>query len=213
MEKMSASRQAGKNELPQDLPQELLEICTSQNGGMSQDGYFHFFGMAGPVEHNIVDWNKPDLWKKEFGLNESAFIFAEDAFGGQYFLQRNETPMPVSILSISDGKSYFMAENFQLFVKDVIEDPNSEIGIELKQLAQDFLKDMSQREPFSHIAYKTPIIFGGSETDFKNFELLGSVANLRISGQLFAQVKNLPKGTRIKKIEVDKENMRLRLVY
>jgi hypothetical protein len=55
----------------------------------------------------------------------------------------------------------------------------------------------------------SPLVqFSGSTS----LELVQSLANLRIAGQVITQAKALPPGTRIRKVEIDWENARIRLV-
>src|SRR5215217_6883980 len=72
------------NRWPKKVDTDLLRFLSSCNGGYTQDYFFHFFGTQGPKEHNIFEWNNPDLWKKHFGIGEDIFFFAEDIWGHQY---------------------------------------------------------------------------------------------------------------------------------
>src|SRR6266480_1463356 len=66
----------------QDSYRYFLSLC---DGGYTEDRFFHFFGVRGPISHNLEEWNRVELWKHFYGLDDTAFVFAEDIFGTQFF--------------------------------------------------------------------------------------------------------------------------------
>ena len=118
------------------------------------------------------------------------------------------------MLDCSCGKTYFMADSYDNFVKDIVDDPSGEINGETKEIVKRFFKITKQNwEPFVHLSYKIPIILGGSETDINNLELCDSIVNLTILGQLINQIKKLKPGTIIKDIQIDHANREVKLIY
>jgi hypothetical protein len=55
-------------------------------------------------------------------------------------------------------------------------------------------------QPFTHVTCKTPVVFGGLQTDLENLEVVDSASNMTFLGQIVSQTKDLPPGTRIDRI-------------
>ena len=75
------------SDIPSDLPDSYKKLLEECNGGYASEGYFHFFGLMGPLCHNVILWNQSD-WRNLYLLKESWFIFAEDILGCQYYIKR-----------------------------------------------------------------------------------------------------------------------------
>lgn len=201
------------DDLPSDLPDTYKNLLDNSNGGYVSDRYFHFFGLAGPIQHNVVLWNQSE-WRDFYSLEKSWFVFAEDIFGNQFFIKRHGRKGSIYMLDCCHGRIYFMAGSYDSFVNDIVEDPIDEVISKSKKLAEKFFLTTKQRwEPFVHLSYKLPLVLGGEETDVANMELCDSLVNLTILGQIIAQTKDLKPGTVIRNIQIDRKNCTARLVF
>ncbi len=199
--------------VPDSLPVAYLNLIKDSNGGFTEDRYFHFFGFKGPRKHKINEWNAINLWKKYFGLTDDCFVFAEDMFGNQYFFKRYDTENVIYVLWISTGQIDFMADKFEYFVHDIVDDTSAEIMGELKGLGRSFFLNIRNKwEPFKHISHKIPVLLGGKD-ELDNLELCDSLTNIILLGQLNSQLKNLPFGACIKDVIYDKESLEVHLIF
>lgn len=210
---VSNGRSFSLKDIPNELPDSYKSFLEKYNGGYASDEYFHFFGLSGPLQHNVILWNRSG-WRQEYSLDDSWFIFAEDIFGSQYFIKTKRRKESVYVLDCIRGTNHFMADSFDYFIRDIVDDPTEEVIGESKRIAQSFFQRTNLSwVPFVHLSYKHPIIFGGSETDINNIELCDSIVNLTILGQLIEQTKKLEPGTVIKEIQIDQRNRQVRLIY
>src|SRR5438132_2552811 len=205
---------AGERRRVEDLPDWLepdyklfLSLC---EGGYTDECHFHFFGLSGPPEHNVLEWNRPDLWKNDFGITEPWFFFAEDVFGNQYYFTSGRRRV-VKTFWIEYGESDLAAANFADFVQDVVLDKSTRIL--QRSLAAKFLEPhQAQFEAGRHLGYRIPLKLGGCDTDVGNLELVEAVSHLKFCGQVISQVKGLPVGTKIVDIEMDRDKGLIKLI-
>ncbi|MBN2590255.1 MAG: SMI1/KNR4 family protein [Sedimentisphaerales bacterium] len=201
------------SDLPLDLPDSYRSLLATCNGGYTYDDFFHFFGLIGPVQHNVIEWNQNKYWKDYYHLDDNCFVFAEDVFGGQYFFKRGGRKNAIYMLAPDDGKTYFIADYFENFLKDIIADSDNMYSEE-KTLAEAFFAIPGNRKKyFHHLSCKTPIILGGDEEDIENLDLCESLVNLSILGQLVHGLENVKPGTIIKDVEIDYINKKVRLIF
>jgi len=195
--------------LPEELDEDYRRFISVCNGGYTKDYFFHFLGNSGPIQHNVLEWNVPETWKKWFEISEPWFFFAEDMWGDQFFFTTGRRRV-IKTLWIHNGTSSLAAANFIDFLQDVVFDDTRD---EMKALAQKFFEGTGEQfQPFKHISYKIPLGLGGSETDISNMELSDSLANLRFAGQVSTQLKKLAPGTRIVDIQIDYQSGLLKLI-
>jgi hypothetical protein len=216
--------------LPKNLDETFVEFLSRCNGGYTSDGFFHLFGCSGGRGHNIFEWNNSDLWKKYYGLDDNFFAFAEDIFGDQYgfdlkkpsysngaradgrldFSASEGEEGNIKILFVDTGKLIPAAPSFEDFIEICVLDPDED----LRGLHRAFVETTRSPVPVRcHIAYRHPLVLGGSETDLDNLELSDSASHLRLLGQIVTQTRLLPRGTRIKDVLVDKEKGEVKLLY
>lgn len=201
------------DDLPLDLPKSYIALLATCNGGNTYDGFFHFFGLFGPVQHNVIEWNRDKLWKAFYHLDDACFVFVEDIFGGQYFFKRGKRRNAIYMLSPDDGKTYFIADNYENFLKDVVDDSDA-IYSEEKALAEAFFAiPKNEKKYLNHLSYKKPIILGGNQGDINNLDQRDSLVNLSILGQLVRGLENVEPGTVIKDVEIDYVNKEVRLIF
>jgi hypothetical protein len=197
--------------LPDGLGVDYIEFVTTTNGGYTSDNLFHFFGVTGPREHDVLHWNRPKTWKKAFGLDERCFVFAEDVLGNQYYFHLGTRRKAAKVFCIDDGTSLPCADDFSGFIDNVVN--SHEVTAAPGQLLADFLKfSHLQYMPFNHLSSNIPARLGGDDTDLENLEFTNSITHLNFMGQLVTQLKNIPEGTVIKDVIFDRETMELKLI-
>jgi hypothetical protein len=195
--------------LPVGLDPVYVRFLTNCAGGYTADHLWHFFGLCGPPEHHVVEWNSPSLWKATFGLDERFFVFAEDILGNQYGFVRRETWQRVKMLSVVTGELTVAPYPFPAFVECMVLEPGA--LPEMAALAGAYFETTGQAyRPFHHLEYLVPPILGG-EQDVTNVALTASVSNLKVAGQVLTQVKQLPPGTRITRVTADAETRTIQL--
>jgi hypothetical protein len=203
----------GMADLPSNLPGCYRSFLESCNGGYTAGCYFHFFGLTGPVHHNVILWNRSE-WRTWYSLDASWFIFAEDILGSQYYVKTKGRTGSVYMLDCNSGKTYFMADTYDRFIRNVVEDPAETVIGESKRIAAEFFHASGCKwKPFLHLSCRVPSLLGGSETDVSNIELCDSITNLTILGQLVSQTRNLKPGTIIKDVQIDYQKREIRLIY
>ncbi len=201
------------DDLPSDLPEGYRALLATCNEGNTCDDFFHFFGLVGPIQHNVIEWNRNKHWKTFFHLDDACFVFVEDIFGGQYFFKRGGRKNAVYTLDPDDGKTYFMADNFKGFLEDIIADSDAMCSKE-KELAEAFFAvPGNKKRCLHHLSYKTPIILGGDQGDINNLDQCDSLANLSILGQIVRGLENVEPGTAVKDVEIDYVNKEVRLIF
>jgi len=201
------------DDLPSDLPESYIALLATYNGGNTYDDFFHFFGLVGPTQHNVIEWNRDELWKDFYHLDCTWFVFVEDIFGRQYFFKRGGRKNAIYMLAPDDGKTYFMADYFEIFLKDIIADSDAMYSEE-KALADAFFAIPGNKKKYlHHLSYKTPIILGGCQGDITNLDQCDSLVNLSILGQLVRGLENVEPGTVVKDVEIDYVNKKIRLIF
>jgi hypothetical protein len=197
--------------LPEGLDESLRLFLKRFNGGYTKDSYFHFFGTREPRQRDLFTWNEPELWKKYYGLGGDWFFFAEDAFGNQFGCDLKRSGDAVQLLWVDDGRLEAFADSFEDFIEFTVFDPDN--FKKMRELSENVYRLAGTRLPrFQHIAYRKPLLLGGSASDLRNLEFAESGGHLRLVGQIVQQVKKLPKGTRIKQVLLDRERGEIKLV-
>lgn len=200
-------------DIPNDLPQDYLVAITKSNGGYTEDRFLHFFGTEGPLHHNIVEWNKKNLWKQYYDLKDHWFIFAEDIFGGQYFFKRGGRRNAIYVLDSTTGNINYIADTYNIFL-ELSSNDEKDINRGMKTFAHSILTlKNSDWIPFEHLSCTIPIYLGGDGNDPSNYEFCDSVVNLSINGQLLKQLKDVPVGTVIKDVKIDYINKKASLIF
>jgi hypothetical protein len=198
-------------QLPTNLQEGYRYFLSLCDGGYTRDHFLHFFGQKGPLHHNLLEWNRPELWKGYYGLADESFVFAEDVFGTQFSFDVRGNRRAVKMLNPDGGTSSLCANTFEEFLEtEVFCDAATSAS---RQLCSRFFSVRGERwRPFTHLAYRVPPSLGGNDADLGNLEIMSSVVNLKILGQIAQQVKSLPAGTRIQDVRIDYQNESIQLI-
>ena len=187
--------------LPANLQESYRNFLSLCDGGYTADHFFHFFGLRGPREHNLLAWNETGLWKRYYDLDETTFVFAEDILGTQFCFDVRGNRRVVKMFRPSSGRLSLCANTFEEFVEDEVLRRTADAQI--RELAENFFRAKQETfRPFTHIACKVPPALGGSDSDLNNLELIAASTNLSFLGQVASQVKHLEPGTRIGEIRM-----------
>jgi len=185
----------------------LIDLC---DGGYTPDFQYHFFGLSGPVGHNVLEWNRQELWKHYYGLNENHFVFAEDVMGSQYFVTLGSPRKVVRTLVNEGGSITTIAMDLPHFIEIIFSD---EFSKDVRDLFQRFIAVKKiQYNPLHHLSHKIPVSLGGGDQDLDNLEFTDSISDMRFYGQVAKQLKLLPLGTRIREIAVDELTKEVRII-
>jgi hypothetical protein len=187
---------------------DYAKFSASGGSGYTKDGFFHFFGGQGPVEHDLYAWNEPSVWQTFFDLRPGWLAIAEDAFGHQFCMRPDGRRPVVKVLSPWTGDFSLIANSFEDFLRDFL--LGTESWSSLHEQYQAIISRPSMRHrQFCQLTPLVPPILGGDGDDPTQFEWLGSSVNMSMLGQLFAQLKNVEPGTLINKLEIDKVSGRV----
>jgi hypothetical protein len=191
---VSTSGPKAEEPAPSNLQQGYLDFLNLSDGGYTADHFFHLFGRRGPASNDLFEWNRVDLWKANYLLDSNRFVFAENIFGFQYFFDIRANRKVVNMLDPATGKIDLCTNSFEDFIEDEVF--SDEFNSEDRELAEQFYEEKRiEFKPFTHIACEIPILLGGKSRDPENLELIDSLTNLSITGQIVRQVRDLPPGT------------------
>lgn len=141
---------------------------------------------------NVLYWNNPDTWKKEYnGFFHDIWSFAEDVFGYQYAFGRTG----VLHIDIETGKTKEICRTFSEWIEVILHDIDYYTGFSVAQLWE----KEKINEPLSgiyHLCPITPFVCGG-KYEIDNLFRCEARKHLRIMSQLAKQIRDLPDGTQI----------------
>jgi hypothetical protein len=168
--------------------------CLNRGGVHVFSKALRIFGLTSDERaQNIVKWNNPNSWKKEYKtFFADAWAFAEDVFGCQYLFDSKG----VIRLDIETGELTSLCAKFTEWIALILDEPNFYSGASIaKQWS-----DVHPEEPLTgkyHLSPITPFVCGGTY-DLDNFFRVNSVENLQFKANFANQIKDLPDGSQIK---------------
>jgi len=179
-----------------------MAFCHSGGAGYTPDGFFHFFGSAGPVEHSLEEWNSSTQWHQHFDVDAAWFAFAEDVFGHQFCLRRDGRRPVVKVLDPWLGSFTMAANGFGHFVSGIV--LGDKIWEPLRSLYRKTarLPGMQFRK-YCHLSPKVAPVLGGSADFPDDFEWCSSSTDISLLGQLHFALKDVPPGSVVERVDVD----------
>jgi hypothetical protein len=144
-----------------------------------------------------------ESWRTTWGvyygmLIPNIRIFASDSFGVYYGLdERNK----VAIFWSETGELETLGVGIDEFYTMIKEDPERTINISLYNDAEKKLGKIKSNE---HFSFKVELSLGG-ELSVDNLVITDEVSHMRQLGKIAQQILQLPVGTEINKVELEKD--------
>jgi hypothetical protein len=169
----------------------LREILGRKNGFFCFESALRVFPYATVDESwGIEDWNDPSLWKGDYqGLAGNLFCFAEDLFGGQFFL----TEDGVHTFDAETGDREAIASTLTEWAEKILIDYSVLTG---HPLAHQWQKNNGVLRPRQRLMAKRPFVLGG-KFEVTNLVALDGVRVMKNLGNLAHQIHTVPDGSPI----------------
>lgn len=170
----------------------LAEILGRKNGFYAYESALLVRPVArGSSPLGLAEWNATGLWKAAFDQNlDDTIFFAEDVFGGQFFLRGDH----VWAFDPETGQSKAVSPSVEAWAEMVLSDYAFQTGFPIAhawQLTNGPLK------PGERLLPKVPFVCGG-KYEVENLYLLDEVSGMTLRASLANQVYNLPDGAQIR---------------
>ncbi len=177
---------------PEELAAGLEVLLLACNGFYAFESALHVYpSTATASELGVAKWNEPELWRETFdALGDGWCCFAEDAFGGQFAIGPNGV---VGLLDPEIGLIEHLAADIEAWAKRVLDDYTVLTGW---PLAHEWQVANGPLRPGRRLIPKVPFVLGG---DFSSDNLYDAdaVSAMRYRGDLAAQMRDLPDGSRV----------------
>ena len=183
--------------VPSDLKTAVPDYCSllaAANGFELVDGLFRVFGVGGnSYGQNALVWNKSS-WRSPYGVPPSVVFLGENIFGDQYGVDTSAGSL--LLMSCEGGKFKRLAfKTVTELVESIV------VGKDIQGLEIELVR-ASRRNGLlpsvsEHLSFAVPLICGGTP-DEDNLEVLEAQAHLDLLGQIIAQTRGTPDGTRIR---------------
>lgn len=161
--------------------------------------------MTDNLQHLIKDISKIDLenicsdWRWCLGNQKSVLLVS--CVGDMFLLGNDGT---VNWLETGFGQIEKVAENLREF-EVLLEDEKNTDNWFLAPLVEEFIKQEKILKESEVYSFKLLPAMGGDYSE-DNFEITDISIHFSISGQIHAQIKELPEGTKINKVSVSPPN-------
>jgi hypothetical protein len=171
--------------------QELMGLLVHRNGFYAFESAllvrpldFH----ASPV--GLSQWNNVALWKAEYKVDLSGFVFfAEDIFGVQFCLKDNE----VNSFDPETGELAVIAQNLEDWARWVLEDSKARTGWPLAHLWQ---QRKGALKLGTRLLPKVPFVLGG-QFAVENLYALDETEGMRFRASIANQIHDSPDGSHV----------------
>ncbi|EHF8059390.1 SMI1/KNR4 family protein [Salmonella enterica subsp. enterica serovar Oranienburg] len=175
-----------------ELIDDLKNLLSYKNGFYGFESALHVLPFE-TTEDNIglLDWNKKDLWigsYKSFSLD--GVFFAEDIFGGQFYLSYDG----VYTFDPETGGSEKLSSNINGWCEVILNNYDFLTGY---TLAHSWQKKYGKIPNGYRLIPKIPFIFGG-EFDLDNLYIEKSYIAMRNRANIAIQIRNIQDGDSIK---------------
>lgn len=195
-----------------DRQDAYLAFCRAGGAGYTPDGFFHFFGPTGPVEHSLEEWNSRTQWHQHFGVDAAWFAFAEDGFGDQFCLRRDGRRPVVKVLDPLTGSFTMAANGFGHFVSGIVLGDRIWEPLHSLYRATTGSPEMQFRK-YCHLSPKVAPVLGGAADLPDDFEWCSSSTNISFLGQLHFALKDVPPGSRVERVDIDPATGQVSLTF
>jgi hypothetical protein len=168
----------------------LLELA---NGAYLYDHALHVFGACeSPPWHSLRAWNAPDGWRALYGDAAAGLVFfAEDAFGDQFAYTGRGGE--VVCFEAEVGRVVPVAGSFLEWVEQMTEHAAGILPIDVIAAQR---AEGKRLEPGSQLFAFPPLAAAESREEV-SLGHVDALEAMRFRGQLAAQIRRLPPGTRV----------------
>lgn len=167
--------------------------CLNRGGAHVFSGALRIFGLTDDIDaQNILKWNNPETWKKEYkSFFNDIWVFAEDIFGYQFLFNKNG----IGRLDIETGEIEILCKTFTSWISIILDKPDYYSGSSVAaKWARTFPKERLTGR--YHLCPITLFVCGG-KYEIDNLFRIESIKNMKIKAQIAEQIKDLPDGTPI----------------
>lgn len=138
----------------------------------------------------VLQWNQPELWKREFTAElDDALFFAEDIFGPQFAIHDE------GICSFDPETGLFeaMATSLERWASEILSDYEFQTGY---PFAHEWQMQHGPLPPGIRLLPKKLFVVGGDFT-LDNLYAIEDVEGMRFRASIANQIRDLPDGTKI----------------
>ncbi len=174
-----------------DLTMDLTYMLSVKNGFYAFESALHVLpsNCASPIM-DVERWNSHKLWKHEYSDKlAKCYFFAEDVFGEQFGLHESDLVR----FDPETAEIEVFAKNLNNWAEKLLENYEVEAGYTLASKWQEINGPLSQGQ---RLIPKIPFILGG-EYSVDNLHSLDSLEAMRYRADIWRQIKDLPKGTKV----------------
>lgn len=176
------------------LNDEIYKVLNIRNGFYAFESALHFFSATEESHKETIDineWNRDDLWKKEYGdLADSLFCFAEDLFGCQFCIKDGE----IYLFDPETGELEQIANDFEGWARVILNDCDFMTGF---PLAHEWQVKHNKIPDGKRLIPKKLFVLGG-DFSIDNLYLSDAVQGMKYRADIASQIRNLPDGTESK---------------
>jgi len=185
-----------KIEIQHYFPSELIDIFEEYGGCSIENGLYRFHTFKSSEEWALIITEYFEKYKKLI------YPFGFDWMGRQFcFCPYNDL---IYMFDPATGGDYELKQHpFLLHDDDFVNDTEDMLSANLFAKVLKYNKMSSI--PFNEcLGYKLPLFLGGKD-EIENYELQDMEVYWHIDSQLYKQAKELPPGTKIENIRIDKK--------
>lgn len=170
---------------------ELMHFLDKCNGAYAFESALHFFSAAQDIQEiSIAKWNSTEYWRSDYGsLNPSGYFFAEDIFGGQFFIN-NEGFFS---FDPETGEVEKISVTFEHWCKEILDDYDYYTG---HSLAHEWQLMHGKIPPGNRLLPKKPFVLGG-EYDLENLYISESLKGMKARASIAIQLQKFPDGSTV----------------
>ena len=176
------------------LGSELFQLLNSKNGFYAFEQALHVFPWNSDITGTMTleEWNSETLWRSAYsGLTDSLYFFAEDIFGDQFCLSKNQSA--IYRFDAERGETEKMAGSIHQWASIILSDYEFETGW---PLAKSWQEKNGALQLGARLQPKIPFVYGG-EYSIDNLWAGDAVKGMLFKGEIALKIRNLPPGTQI----------------
>ena len=174
------------------LTTELSVLLSQRNGFFAFESALHVYSdVTTDRGIGLFDWNSPPRWIDAYGgLADGMLFFAQDVFGGQFCLRRDE----ICTFDPETGSTDCIADSFEAWARVILDDYEVLAGF---PLAHAWQTTNGALPPGQRLVPKTPFVLGGEYT-VKNLYALDATEAMTFRANLAVQIRDLTEGAQVK---------------